>query len=1121
MARNRFNLQVGITFEGESAKIVEAEFRKMAGTVEREARRISASTAAINKQISDFKKMLGRGALIGLSVDALVKSLDAAVTRWAPNNAGARELTANLTGMADAVRRLDVAGVASNLGQFLGNAIAMHQQRVEEFLGGQTEVERSFERQMNLARMLANQGYDVAGASLTQLEAIQARVVATQRDLAGKVFGDPKAVTERANAFAQAAQKMLASGELNAAQTETIRKETVKYLDSLEEIGQVGPTALRALANELGAVSTRTQKFQEDVEKLTTQFRDRLSAAMERFDREQEQAAQRSRDLLASLDPLGQQAAELAEKERLLAQAREAGRITAEAYARSEANLRTEREALKKAMGGLTPEFLAPLDTPRTNPLDKWMKDTVAALGEVDGLMSSVGMSTGDWARSIEYVEANWERIGLSIEQKELLIARLGNRTVEWGEQSKKAGETFAQFAEKSWGTFIENAQGATADFFYDVLRNGKFSFEELGKGILDTFIRMIAELAARWLIGEQLMTAITAKEAAKRAAMNKAAAEAGGGGQGKDGGGMWGSVLKAFKGSGGGGQTTTTSTGAGLSGSAIAGIAAFAVVAAAAAYFKHRRDERNKERYETSAGVSGFGGSMGSGWQGRLNETGAQVAEALGGLFATIQETTRSWIDGMWSAQIQIRNDKKGFIATFQNEMLGTFATAGEAMIAAAKAGFAKAQNLDPLVRQVVENFEGTDPEAFASAISKVQEIADAISGVTEIEKTLQGLPAKISAIVGDLQMAGVAFGDAVVAAAKYGLTSFQSAWDSISGRQRTPAEEREMKERQRALLLAQLQLERARVAADYAALKAKAAIARGGAGLARAEIAHGVARLRGQRALVNGEASLIQAQAGVWNNYLNERADFVEVEAEIFNAELEALGAVLAELDKLIAEVSVGKIRIGGVGGGGGDIDVGGGGRGGGRSHAQEMRDLWKEAMEALRDWYKGLRLGQHSPLTPQQMLAEAQQQVAAAVAAIAGGGQGGLEALQNLPQLLDALLGAAGGVYGTSTAGYQGIFAYVEQLVASILGGNLPENVRAQLEALLGGTGALPPAGANSNQPGGALRLRPQDLDPLTTRLDMANLHLAAIRSSGARTANATEQMVQQLGRRQPAA
>jgi len=71
-----------------------------------------------------------------------------------------------------------------------------------------------------------------------------------------------------------------------------------------------------------------------------------------------------------------------------------------------------------------------------------------------------------------------------------------------WEEAIKDVGETTKDVATESevfWTTMIENVQGAWADSFYDIFKTGKTSFKDLVATVWDMFLRLIAEMAAKW----------------------------------------------------------------------------------------------------------------------------------------------------------------------------------------------------------------------------------------------------------------------------------------------------------------------------------------------------------------------------------------------------------------------------------------------------------------------------------------------------------------------------------------------------------------------------------------------------------------------------------------------
>jgi len=88
-----------------------------------------------------------------------------------------------------------------------------------------------------------------------------------------------------------------------------------------------------------------------------------------------------------------------------------------------------------------------------------------------------------------------------------------GRDIPEFGEWIKDVGDTTCETAKKTdecvgemqgiWDNFMENVQGAWGDLFYDsmvsVLEDGKISFKDFTDTVLKMFIRMIADMAAKW----------------------------------------------------------------------------------------------------------------------------------------------------------------------------------------------------------------------------------------------------------------------------------------------------------------------------------------------------------------------------------------------------------------------------------------------------------------------------------------------------------------------------------------------------------------------------------------------------------------------------------------------
>lgn len=691
--------------------------------------------------------------------------------------------------------------------------------------------------------------------------------------------------------------------------------------------------------------------------------------------------------------------------------------------------------------------------------------------------------------------------------------------------------DDYAEAVKQIKENFVRGVQTAMADFFMQVLEGGGNAFKNFGKALKQLLFKTLAEYLAQWLITQAKMLVASLKRIAVEAAAQKAANSGGSGG----GGGMnMGSFANMFKGASGGasagamgggasagggvtggaisgggtgavaGTSSTTATGAAAGAGAAA--AAVIVIAAFAAYRKSLKDARYKKTYGTRANLSMAGGELSDNWMGALDQTGPRAAQLLRDTFQGMSDAIGVGLKGMQDVSIKIRNDKKYFDAMVGGEVIGRFNSLEEATIAAAKKVFTSgkmAAALDPLMEAVIKGFQGKDPQKLAEAVTLTRQVQDTFFGVTAMERSILSARQQIESFTHSLVELGMRAGEARQVGMMNAVNTFRDLWAQLSGKQMSPQEQQANAERSKKLLILQVTL-------YMAELRAKAEHLKSSIRIMQMEFGAGRNNLLAEGALASAEAELNGDILMAGKEYLKGRAQLAGQNVDLMNAELQAIAAILEELDKLIAEISIGKIRIGGIGGGGG--------RGGGGGDAQSFRDMWKEALKALRDWAKGLKLSQLSPLTPVQRLREAQAQVAAAMAAISGGGQRGLAALQNLPQLLEALLSEAGGVFGTSTAGYQQIFAQIQALVAQVLGGDLPENIRAQIEALFGGGSSGTGPASNSNT-GVGQRVR-VDFDPVTMRLDTANSHLAAIKTHTSRTANGVDELVRTNRSRTPA-
>jgi hypothetical protein len=589
----------------------------------------------------------------------------------------------------------------------------------------------------------------------------------------------------------------------------------------------------------------------------------------------------------------------------------------------------------------------------------------------------------------------------------EELEATVKSINAEWEEFNKEVSENF-----------LRGVQTALSGFFYEVLDGSENALQNFGNALKDLLFKTLSEYLARWAITQIEMLKLSLQRIAAEKAASEAAGLTGDGGKKGDGKGWMASLAKLF---GGGGATTT---GAGLSGAAIGGMAFAAVAVAALAVMKHQSDQRDKRRWGTNVQVRTEDGYSDAYMGGRLMETGGKVRDGILALERSITEATGTLLAGTMNAVVSIRNDKKQFVAKLNGELIGVFATAEEAIIGVVKEKFLRQENLAPAIRELLEGYRGKDPQELASAVQYVQGIVDSLGGLTDMEKELRQLPGEIAAMAGQLRALGVSVAEASKLSARWGVDQFRGAWDQISGHQRSPKEEMEMRERQKALLLAQMQLEKARLAGEIAALKARMKIAAAGTQFQQRDLA---ARIH----IVKWEANALRNGLDIYGNYVNGRAQLAQVEAGVYDEQLKAMELVMQELDKLMGEVERGKISLGGGGKGKGLDDVIPKAGGGGGGWHQRML----AAVETIRDAQKRLVFGELSPFTGREKVTAAYSEVERLKAQYGLGGRQKTLAMEQLPEAVERYLELFKGTYGTSGA-YEAQARLMNDLYSSIL-------------------------------------------------------------------------------------
>ncbi len=451
--------------------------------------------------------------------------------------------------------------------------------------------------------------------------------------------------------------------------------------------------------------------------------------------------------------------------------------------------------------------------------------------------------------------------------------------------------------------------EGAFSAALVEFANGGEDALKHFGESLLQIFIQAVAEYLAKMLSALAVELSQRLSNVAVEASARQGASVVGSG---------TGAIYDAA-----GNQIagTVASSAAGGGGGAMSGLGTFvavvAVFAAAVAMFKHQTDRHEAMQYGTTSGVKVTDGVAVDGWTGKLDKSGPAVAAAIGGLLNAFQTATGAFMEGIATAEVEIRNDKKSFRAVVNGLMVGEFATAGEAIIAAAKEAFLGSKlskELDPIMRQLMDRFTGEDPQKLIEAMQSVQSIIDEISAISEVEVALRELPSRAAAMAGELVQLGVTFDDATDLANRWKLNQMNNLRDQITGRQRTAAEEMAERQRQAAmfnaevtLLKAETQLKRDDIAARVAALRASGNLFEG-------QVALDKANLSFNRDVLMNKADLYDKDAQITTWYLDTLGQSTNASLMMLEAQLSALDAMLANMPDLIRP---GDIHLGGGGG------------------------------------------------------------------------------------------------------------------------------------------------------------------------------------------------------------
>ena len=461
------------------------------------------------------------------------------------------------------------------------------------------------------------------------------------------------------------------------------------------------------------------------------------------------------------------------------------------------------------------------------------------------------------------------------------------------------------------------------ADVVTDLVSGVEVDWKQLLQRMLQMWVRTLIEMVAR-------------ARAAKLASTALGSTGGGGGGVGSgfEVGQQAVGLYSSAAGAGAGGSGAFL----GVSSATWASFAAgFGIVAAGYFIAKMRSDAKEARRFDSGASLSAssqLGFQIGSG--GKLTETARKIQEGMAGIIAALQDAGGIWIDSVANVSVRIRNDKKSFQAFFDNELVGTFRTANEAIIAAMRKGLLEADYasaLDPAIRQVIEGAgRFQTPEEFAAAIRSVQALTDAAAGLSNLEKEMRALPVTLGRMRQELRAAGLSFEEVTRITHENALRLFQGWRDQITGRQQTEAERAAQQQREAALFNAQKALYEAQTQAELAQVNARIA-------LTERIINIGVLQIDAEREFVNARGRLAQAEMGIQAAQIGAMGANVDAQLEILKKQRDALQAVLANLPQ---DIDLSTLKPPGSGRGGG---------GGRRQAAEDFADSLREIIDSTR--------------------------------------------------------------------------------------------------------------------------------------------------------------------------
>lgn len=462
-----------------------------------------------------------------------------------------------------------------------------------------------------------------------------------------------------------------------------------------------------------------------------------------------------------------------------------------------------------------------------------------------------------------------------------------GSMTIEQIETAASRYEDAMTEAGKNFSSSLEQGMtSAIASAMSEFLHTGELNVKALGQMLLDTLLNAAAEYFAQMVVNQAKLK-------------------------------MSNSVS--------GGNTSGLGSGMGAMGNvALAAAAVYMVYAVTDAIRK--ANDAGKFKETAAAGV--YRGGVGSTYAGELSAQGRQMADALRGFLNLMQSVAGSWITQMGEIGVRVSGDGKKFQAMVGGEIIGTFKSMSEAMVRAFQAAFKDAtfaSQIDPIIRDMVTNFRGTDIEELKNGLMQVKQVLNEVSGLSDIEIAIKDLPFQADALKQSMVQLGASFEDASALAAKWQATQMGNIRDQITGHQATEAEQRAQKEREALLFNAQLALNKAEIQMKRDKLAADIEILKAGGSLDMAELNLTTQYLGQVGRLTEVKAQLLNQDLQIQQGHVNLMTAAGQAALASLQLQLDALNQVYAILDS-IKPINLSEIHMPHAGGsGGGSLNTG----------------------------------------------------------------------------------------------------------------------------------------------------------------------------------------------------